>query len=237
MKATFLMFVLLVIAAESRGGEFVREVAQPLQGAYIPQGFDTNDTIEIMVTGKLRNSCARIGAEGTQLDESKRVISVTLSSYEYSGKCLETEIPFFFPVYIGMLRTAGDYAVRDAVSQRVLGWVRVAKAPKSGSGVDDVVYPLLTDAFVLSAQGRRVLVLKGLLPADCVTLGETRLEVQPNVLVAVPSLVRTADRQCRRGTFPFTKTVELRRALPKGLFLLHVRSMGGRSIQKMISEP
>ncbi len=73
------------------------------------------------------------------------------------------------------------------------------------------------------------------MPIDCLAIKDVGLEVQPNVVVVMPRLTRIAGMACRAGNYPFLKVVPAASALPRGIYLLHVRSMGGRSINKIIA--
>lgn len=225
--------LLLCFAFQGRADNFQKERPQPMNGAYVPRGFDTDDTVEIMVTGLLRDSCSQIGAVSSVLDEGGKKLVLALTSHEYSGRCLKTKVPFYLPVYVGRLRQAGVYSIQDGVSGQSLGRLEIRPAGSGGGGVDDLIYPPLTDAYVLAQSGRPALILKGVLPSDCLAVGDVKIEVQGNVVVAMPKLARIEGQSCRAGNFGFSKTVALTERMPRGMYLLHVRAMGGRSINKM----
>jgi hypothetical protein len=227
----FLITSLLTITA--LGDNFLREVPLPLARAFIPHGFDTDDSVEIVVMGILKSSCSTVGRVSTSLDDTRRVLAVNLTAYEYSGRCLKTEIPFYLTVHVGLLRAAGAYTIQDYVSRRSLGRMDIARAPGSGDGVDNILYAPLTDAYLQKQLGQNVLVLKGFMPLDCLTIDAVDVQIQGDVMVALPRLANLPGKACRKGNFPFTKTVSMAKAIPRGVFLLHVRSMGGQSINKI----
>jgi len=231
VKLGFLLACLLTLP--SFASNFVKEVAQPISAAFVPHGFDADDSVEIMVMGVLKSSCSKIGQLTEDLDAEGKVLKIGLTTYEYTGKCIKTEVPFFLPVYVGLLRTPGRYTIQDYVSHRNIGVLDIAKVPGNGSGIDNAIYPLLTDAYVQKHSGRNYLVMKGILPLDCLAIQDVTVNVQPNVVVVLPRLGRVEGRACHAGNYPFTKVEALTKALPKGIFLLHARSMGGRSINKI----
>ncbi len=234
MKVGLGILLACFLSASAVAGNYLREVSQPIVKVYVPNGFDTDDSVEIVVMGILRDSCTQVGRVSGDLDEARKILTINLTAYEYSGNCVKADIPFYLPVYVGPIRNPGIYAIQDNPTRRAIGTLGVGRAPVSGSGVDSLPYPPLTDAYLLKQEGKDVLVLKGFMPMDCLTIDSVDVQVQPDAAIVRPRMARL-ESSCRKGNFPFTKTVPITQTLPRGVFLLHVRSMGGRSINKIVA--
>lgn len=224
-----------LLSVTAFGQSFLREVSQPIAKAYIANGFDTDDNVEIVVMAILRDSCMQVGRAAADVDEARRLLTIHLTAYEFSGNCVKADIPVYVPLYVGPIRNPGIYTIQDNSLRRAIASFGVSRAPITGAGVDSVSYPPLTDAYLLKQEGKDVLVLKGFMPLDCLTIDAVDVQIYSDSAVVRPRMSRLEGVSCRKGNFPFTKNVPVTQALPRGVFLLHVRSMGGRSINKMVA--
>lgn len=214
--------------------DFTQEVEQPLTQAFIPIGFDDNDSVQIVVAGKFKNSCFQMGTYSSLVDDAKKTIEIRVTAYEYGGRCLQVEVPFYHTVYLGLVGEVASYSVVDATSGKKLGALNIAKAPPSGTGTDADTYAPLLDAYLTpDKNGKDSLVLNGIFPDNCVQMERVDLLPYETVLVVLPKILRKDTGHCKTGEFPFRKTVPVTTVLPQR-FLLHVRSMGGQAINKII---
>lgn len=227
--------LVLVFVSPVFAVELVGEIEQPITQAYIPKGFDSDDSAQFMVVGKFKNACFQMGTIFTSVDRQKKRIEVQLTGYEYSGECLDTEVSFHQVVPLGVIGIPGKFQVFDRVSKTRLGFLEFAKAGEGGAGTDRFNYAPLIDAYLVDRPkaGKRFLVLKGVFHDSCLSIKDVELQAQGDVLVVLPTIHKLAQNGCRSGDFPFEKAIFLKEALPEE-FLLHVRSMGGQAINKMV---
>ena len=233
----FRVLVLLswVMSTTLNAAELVGEVEQPISKAYIPVGFDVDDSAQFMVMGKFKNSCFQMGTIFTSVDRQKKRIEVQLTGYEYKGKCLDTEVSFYQVVPLGVIGIEGQFQVYDRVSKNKLGVLELNQVSDTEMGTDDFLYAPLLDAYLIErpASGKKILALQGVFHDSCLKLKEVKMALHGDVLVVSPTIHRPNNAGCQNGNFPFRREVLVKESLPD-TFLLHVRSMGGQAINKMV---
>ncbi len=204
-------------------------VAATFNKAYIADGFDSNDLVQITGEGKFRNTCYRHAETSVKVDEVTQTIWLGPVAYEYSGLCLQVVLPFQRVIDVGLLKP-GRWTVEQGKHER-LGEFTVKAA--SSNSADDFLYAPISQAFFQSSAGLNEVLLSGDFPNDCMVFDSEKVSVQPDVIVIQP-IARVENRiSCKNGKFPFSKTVSIP-AVPKGRYLLHVRSIGGNALNSMI---
>ena len=216
-------------------GEFIQEIVQPIERTFIPRGYDTNDSVQIVVEGNFPSACYQLGRADSQVDKVSKTIDVQLTAYEYDGNCPKIPTRFHHTFLLGRMPAPGDYEVLEMSTKKNLGELTITTAPLLSPGTDDALYAPLLDAFLLENGNKTELVLRGVYSNSCLTLTETKVRVNRDVVVVLPFAEFRPGRTCSDGEFPFEKTIPISETLPKDTsYLLHVRSMGGQSINKMI---
>lgn len=225
-------FLILIPALALKADNQPYTVDVKLGRAYVPKGFDDNDRIQIAVEGLFSNACFRVGPHHVQVDVAKKTITVQQQAYQYGIICLQIIIPFTTFFDVGIV-PAGSYAIIDSYSKEKVGQLDVARS--NNKGPDDFLYAPITDAYLLSEASKNKVVLNGSFPDQCSTMEEVRVEDQGEVIVVRPLMKRNGEN-CVPAKTPFTKTVELQQKL-HGLYFLHVRSLNGQAINRMIEIP
>ncbi|HEX4926206.1 MAG TPA: hypothetical protein VFV50_19085 [Bdellovibrionales bacterium] len=231
----FMLLVLTVLVSQSVIADPTQPVLVqvPVQAAYIPSGFDSNDKAQIVVEGYLPNSCYRIGVAEAFVDQATNTVKVRQNAYMYNGMCLQMIIPFTLVVNVGLLEQ-GDYRVIDEKTSNELGRLPVKLSLHSEP--DDHLYAAVQDTTIyLDQQKRLVAKMEGYFPDTCTKLEEVRIiRENSNVVAVLPIAKRVDTGLCRRVLVPFVKHVLLP-SLNKGRFLLHVRSLNGQAVNKMFN--
>jgi len=231
----FLVLAVIVSAQAGIAGEFVREIPLPVDRTFIPRGYDTNDGVQLVVEGSFKNLCYQLGATRSGVDKTNHTIYVKLMADEFSGNCPDSPSRFHHVFYLGRLPEAGNYIILDLSTQQKIGKINVTQAPEEGPGTDDTIYAPLLDAVLLKQKGKDVLFVRGVFSSSCQSLGEVTFKVNGDVVIALPSVDFQRTPDCKLGEFAFEKTVPVDTELPKGdSYLLHVRTMAGQSINKMM---
>lgn len=209
-------------------------VSVPIDRTFFPVGFDDNDISQVVITGDLPDTCHKLGPTGVHVDRVNKVLTVQQRAYKAPGVCMRVFVPYTSVVNVGILE-AGTYTVEDRASGKIMGplTVEVAKTPWQ----DDYLYAPVADAFVETQGGKRTLVITGSFTDRCTSLKEVRVEPHKDVIVVQPIAGHT-DRphNCGHEKVPFLR----RDALPQvagGTYLLHVRSMNGQALNKVIELP
>lgn len=205
-------------------------VSVPLTNAYIPNGFDSNDRVRLMVEGYFPSTCYRV--REPQVDKIDSSIGVKQTAFKYNGPCLWMMVSYSQPVNVGILRSS-TYTLKDEHTGRVLGELPIKVA--TNSGPDDFMYANVKDAYVGFVDGaKRAIVISGVLPGDCWSIKEKKVFGDgKNVITVLPILEKTDRPQCNDYEIPFVSTLDVP-AVPAGRYMLQVRSLNGESIIKLV---
>lgn len=216
-------------------------VPAPVEKVFVPQGFDDNDNVEVIMHGHFPDSCYKTGPATVTEDIEAKQIKITVSSYRYSDtNCMKMIVPFIQSVKLGTLPTA-QYKVIVSAKNRLepsdlsVG-VRNAETP------DDYLYAPVEDAYidVDDARTEHYLVLMGSYPhtfVGCVMLDEVRTNLTDDGIFVVQPIMKfyETSEECKaRGWKPrFNYREKISSALTAGDKLLHVRVLNGNSFNKL----
>lgn len=199
--------------------------------SYVPVGFDDNDKVQVTIAGVFPNNCFKVGPYRTHVDAARKRIYVEQSAYRYQGVCLQVLVPFTQTIELGIVRE-GTYSVRDALTGKKLGDLPVNRAKTDSP--DDFLYAPISDAYVaLDGAGYRM-TLKGTFTDRCMRLKEVKVSYYKDVVVVQPiaEMIGT-PHNCGHELVRFQHEEILQDGL-KGTYLLHVRSMEGQAINKLV---
>ncbi len=197
---------------------------------YLPDGFDTNDHVQLVGEGVFNNSCYRPARVDVEVDHDSRTILVESKAYLYSGYCLQVLVPYHQVIDVGMLK-AGRYQVLDKSEFKKMGDLNVRVA--TNAGADDFLYAPVSQAYVKSFGSGATLTLQGEFSNSCLKLVDVMIEVQPKVIVVRPIAEVENRADCVDGAFPFEVTKPIS-GLASGRYLLHVRSLNAKAINNLV---
>lgn len=225
----------MIASALSAADSGPTSVSIQLSKAYIPIGFDDNDRVQVVVEGTLPNSCYKVDPLISVVDTKNRTITLEQKALLYPGVCIETLVPFTKVAEIGLL-SEGSYRLQDKMGKEDLGTLPVTRATKSEA--DDYLYAPITDAYVTvstrDANTKKFkLHLTGAFTDRCTKLKNVVIHYYSDVIVVQPIAVRAGTRGCTGVKSRFSWDEELNSDL-KGSKLLHVRSMNGEAINKVV---
>lgn len=206
-----------------------------LETSYIPFGFDSNDSIQIVVEGVYRNTCSKPAGTRFKVNPTTNIIEIMSYEYSYQGPCLDVLVPHNEVVVLGVL-PAGTYKVMQSTGKasnggQLLGQLFVGSATKAAA--DDYLYAPISQAY-LRNQGNNVIVtISGNFTNSCMELNKVIPSVQPKVITIQPiATLNSKSTNCVSGYFPFEKSFAIDNVKP-GRYLLHVRSLNGNSINSL----
>lgn len=213
-----------------------RVVDMELTKAYIPIGFDDNDNVQVMVTGLFNNTCYRVGPATAHVDEVTKTIQIHQTAYDYGFECLQIELPFAEVVNVGIV-TDGNWTVQDSVSGKRLGGLPIMRAKSAAP--DDFLYAPISDAFITKKTGTDIfqLHLEGQFPTTCSRIKEIMVHYYQDVIVVQPVMEQSEaalENDCKGASIRFDHIVDLKAGL-KGNYLLHVRSLNGQAVNKLVN--
>lgn len=197
---------------------------------YVPNGFDSNDAVQFVADGIFPNACYKIHQPRVWVEEKKKVINIEPKAYFYNGLCASVLIPFQQVINVGIIRTPGRYDIVDG-NGKVVSSVDIK--PATSSLEDDFLYAPVHKIYVEDVQGQKVLTLKIEFNQSCMKMKETRLTLEPHVVVVQP-IAEVVPGPCVIGYFPVTETVELKGLDANKRYLVHVRTSGSQALNEIL---
>ena len=233
MKKLLSVFLAVFTLAGARASEDTSPelVSIPLAKAFVPIGFDDNDHVQVVVTGEFPDTCYKLGPVTAKKTASG--IEILQQAYRHNGGCLDMMVSFSQVVDLDLLK-AGDYEIKDSASGKTIGKlpITVAKAPSP----DDYLYAPVEEVMVLEERGGKgpTLYLTGNFPSNRMQIKEVRVQRYNDVVVVQPIMQIVASAgEGRAAAHPRFEVKQSLSNLPRGNFLLHVRSMNGKAVNKM----
>lgn len=240
-------FVLLAMVPQLRADfepDSRRVVEVPLLKAYIPEyGFDDNDNVQVVIEGYLPNSCYTLAQSETDLSGSELKVTQKAIRNE-SGICSEeADLPpdlaaqrYFWKVLDVGLMDEGSYSLKylNMDDSRINRPFYIQLSPSNQ--VDSMNYVYVTNAFakesVHVSEEYFEFRITGQLTSTCAEMADDYyLEKSGDVYALMLYTYRVED-YCMPASRPFYKIIRVRTP-EKGRYLLHVRSVGGQSKNKI----
>ncbi|MCC7440291.1 MAG: hypothetical protein IT285_01580 [Bdellovibrionales bacterium] len=203
---------------------------------YVPKGFDDNDNSQIVLTGDLPNTCYRVGPEQLNVDHERREIRITDLAYFYPyAVCLQTLVPYSKVINLGPMRAGSYRVVFEGAHGATQDFEALPVARAITADPDDFLYASVDDAFIdWDPSGASYIVIRGDITSTCNSLKEVRVLREPgDVIVVLPIARLDQGPECSEIHEAFERRIPLVDP-PESRTLLHVRSLHGRSINKII---
>lgn len=206
---------------------------------FIPQSFDTNDSVEIWFYGFLNTPCSQIDGVKIVTDVKAREIILEpqiSAAVQETASCPTVIKPVFQNVQLGQLQ-AGEYSI---LMEGVLGDTREGTlliSPTNREDVDEFMYAPVE--FIEAKVGIDKIRMYGRYPLmliGCAFLDEVQIDWDAEDLVVIrPILSIGNDRECDTHEIEFEWDVDLTYPLPENS-LIHVRTINGTSNSKFVSD-
>ena len=205
------------------------KVKVPVDALYIPAGFDSNDSVEVVITGYLPNLCHKNPMTSFKVD--KNLISITVSALKYDKTnpfCPEMVVPFLKTVKLGVLNK-GKYQIE--VNGKNKDSLLIEETTLDAT--DNHVYAYVSYIDKSSLQDNNI-TLKAYNPSDCMQLD--RVEIYDNGVntYSVLPIMKQIREFCPMKMVPYEFNVKIPSNLKSKKVLLHVRSMDGNSVNSEI---
>jgi hypothetical protein len=216
-------------------------VVAPVEKVFVPQGFDDNDKVEVIVHGHFNSSCYKMGPVTASVDESTKKVTITAKAFYYAGAtCIQMITPFIKSVEMSSRLASGSYTISVAERPNVeSSMLRVGKATRPDA--DDYLYAAVNNVGVeTTTDGIRELVLKGQHPYlldGCVKFDEVKTFVgSDNTVVVQPITKIVYGDECRGAVNNrFEHRSRLNGEMNRGEFLLHVRALDGNAVNQFLN--
>lgn len=207
------------------------EIKTPIENIYSPNGFDSNDNVEIIIEGYLPNLCHKSPTSKVKVVGSKIQIDVTALRYDASNPfCPEAIVPFVETVKVGLLDKGNyDIVVNGKSIYQKAGTIQVNEA--TSNSVDEHVYANVDS--VMKESGSREVELRGYTVSDCFVLDDINIvDNGSDVYSILPKMKQISDF-CPMKMVQFSYKMEVPSKLKKDKVLLHVRGMNGNSVNTL----
>lgn len=220
-----LAFIGFFVSALSWGATNVGPA--PVKHLYIPDGFDNNDSVEVVVTGYFPNPCySRNTVEVLVKDDVVEVL-VTALQTENKLLCPDMAVPFKEVVALGNLQ-GGHYKIH--VNSTLSGQLKIGEA--DSNSVDDHLYAAIDQ---IESKGAGKYVLKGWRYSPCIELDHIEVISNKNDTLSVLPIMKQVSDFCPMKLTPVSYPVNLDlSSLKENESLIHVRTMDGKSFNTLI---
>jgi hypothetical protein len=209
-------------------------IPSPVKHLYVPHGFDSNDSVEVVVTGLYPNACysrnkVEVKVQGERID-----INVTAIAPEknFNRFCPDMVVPFKEDITIGNLQ-GGEYEVRvnawapNALTKNLM----IAEA--SSNAVDEHLYAAIE---WVERKSKEEVVLHGWNYSNCVVLDKVQVSSNGSDTLAVLPIMKQVSDFCPMKMMPVAIPVKLDMSSMKmNEPLLHVRTMDGKSVNAIVN--
>lgn len=243
MKNAFLILSLSTLSlvaaahAETPPPNGISIIKDMPEAAFAPPGFDSNDHSQVVLAGTFMNTCFKAGTATADVDAATKTIRVVQKAYYAEDAwCLQMLVPYTTTVDIGIL-PPGNYAVKlvgEQKQEKVMETLPIAQA-KENIGPDDSLYGIADEV----SYSKGLLTLKGRLPGSCARLKEVRVLTRKANIVEVLPIIETVSSSsgslsCSDEFVSFEREVPVNLPAWKGRALVHVRSLNGQALNKVI---
>jgi len=226
--------LMLMAPAFSFAGAVMQSSAVPVNHVFSPAGFDSNDNVELVVTGYLPNLCFKAPQSQVEVNGKKIAVSVKANKTQVGlGFCLDVVVPFIEHIKVGLL-DKGKYEIAVNENSSLAKKSSIAIAEASSSSIDEVVYADVDDV-VRVDDGSRKILLKGYNPSDCFELKEIVVLDNGVDTYSILPKMKQVKSFCPKKMIPFTYEMEVPEKLEADKVLLHVRVMDGRAINTIFN--
>ncbi len=213
-------------------------VEAPVDHIFIPNGFDNNDHVEVIVTGKFPNPCFTRNSYDVKVKGDVININVTSLSMDnpYYTKCEPLRIPFSESVSIGSLQ-GGPYKVIVNEGGKYEQKESLNITIANSQSIDDNIYAkvdYVETGFTGGASGDAILVAQS--PSPCLVIDKvTYLSNDKDTLSILP-IMKKISSDCPEKAERIEIPIKFETSKFKfNQILLFVRTLEGRSINSIIN--
>lgn len=223
MKKVLCLMLLASISAFAN----VDIIPAPVKHVYLPNGFDSNDAVEVIVTGVFSSACFSRNDVKVKVIEDTIDIKITAISHEKVRRCPDMVVPFKEVVHVGNLQ-GGDYKV--IVNNKLEDQLSIAEA--SSSSIDDDIYAAIE---YVEKKSNDEVVLHGWRYSNCIDIDKVKVISNKKDTLSILPVMKQLSSFCPMKGMPTQYAVKLDlSSLKIKEPLLHVRTMDGKSINSII---
>lgn len=237
--------ILVVLAALSFRAMADHTVEAKIDRVFIPPtGYDTNDTVQVMLDGSLSNQCQQVTDTDVRFDAENKVFYIRqIAKVRSLRECHQTPLPrhlglpgyFSKEISLGILN-AGKYKIEFRGDG---GWssrsFSVSEAQTETT--DDEIYAPVSNFFVpemMEENNNVQIILTGVIGSRCLGWKDVEVENLGDIFVIKPKMQIVSTKFCSITPWPLEKIVSLGK-IKAGRYMVHIRSVNGQSLSRMFS--
>ncbi len=200
---------------------------QPLVSGklYIPDGYDSNDLVEVTLIGSLPDSCHRNPTYEITREGKTFVIALFAYYVPEERGCRKVSIPYQETINLGLL-AKGSYKIQLR-GTKVISESAIRIAESRSSLQDDFKYGNVMN--VIENDYSRTIELVGTNPSACLVFEKLDSEIQQDIIILRPHFREEGVCKDEPTEFSLRYDVPHLPTHARGL-LIHIRVMGGRSL-------
>lgn len=212
-------------------------VEAPIDHVFVPHGFDNNDHVEIIVTGKFPNPCYTRNKYEVQVKEDSIKIDITSLSMDDPAytKCEPLKIPFTEVVNIGSLQ-GGNYQIIVNEGGQHEKKENIVIGTTSSESVDENIYAMIDyieTGFTGGASGDAMLMAQS--PSPCLVLDRVEYLSNAKDTLSVLPIMKKISSNCPEKRQKLEIPIKFDPTKFKSdQILLFVRTIEGRSVNAFI---
>jgi hypothetical protein len=209
----------------------------PVAHTYVANGFDSNDNVEVVIEGHLPNLCHNSPTTSVKLWGDEIHVKLEALYYEETSPfCPPIIVPFLETVAVGVI-PEGQYKVfvnkgeddEEGLFNNPDAVFTVVKT--MNKTIDDFLYARVE--YIERELGSNTIKIVGNNPSPCLQFDSFQSVFNTKDTLAILPKVKQVSTNCPRVDDPFEYEFEIPKELQKSKFLLHVRSLEGKSVNKL----
>lgn len=218
----------LAFASFARGNE----VLINSDNVFVPKGFDSNDNVEVVVTGVLPNTCYRRPTGEAKISGNQVSIDVKATKLDDKDTiCIMALIPYMVTVPLGQM-PEGQYDVKVNPDSDSVKFSSLAVERPNSNSIDNYSYANVTS--VTKLPGKNTVLVEGLHPSSCMEIAKVETTInQKGDTVAILPIIHQANEICDTRVKPFRFTMDLP-ATDKENIVAHVRTISGNALNFLL---
>jgi hypothetical protein len=212
-------------------------VEAPVDHVFVPHGFDSNDHVEVVVTGKFPNPCYvrnkyEVKVKGDLINIDVNSLSMDDPAYT---KCEPLKIPFTEVINVGSLQ-GGDYKIIVNEGGKFEKKETILIGAASSQSIDENIYAkvdYVETGFTGGASGDAILIAQS--PSPCLVLDRVDYLTNNKDTLSVLPIMKRVSSTCPEKTERIEIPVKFSPSTFKSnQILLFVRTIEGRSVNSLI---
>ena len=242
LRILFILVLMLLFIGGAKAEKTVFDY--PIDNVFVvPQGYDTNDNVEVTIHTQLPNACFKpLPFALEKKEQNKFYLNFKVKRKELSVCKDFLPSSFSSPIYytktlsLGQLSQGKYQLFYDNDSQKVQKSFFIKNANRDE--IDDILYAPVTHVFIqdlIYTTADANVILTGILASNCVRFVSDEFEVnrQGDIFVITTKLEKKPGEVCRENLRPLQGFVSLGPIKNAGTYLVHVRSQSGLSVNKV----